>query len=225
MAVTISISVNPKTYLRDPKDTNLGKKIIKHSIQSLSQTDYSCFNFKQLAKRMESTEASVYRYFENKQMLLVYLSSWYWDYLDYLIMINSRNIHDPKEKLRIAINTIVNAPAADSPVDYIDQKGLHRVIVEHFYKVIFNKALCSGESDSLFADYKKLNNNLSAIIRACNPDFRYPCALSSNIIKMAMDHNYYSEKLCSLTEITNCMETKRNQLEEMINYFAEKLLS
>ncbi len=225
MAINISITVDPSTYLRDPKETNLGKKIIKAGTDLLAETGFQCFNFKQLAKYIQSTEASVYRYFENKHMLLVYLSSWYWDYLDYMIMINTRNITDPWKRLNIAISTIVNGAAADSPVDFIDQKKLHRVVIEHFHKVVFNKTFSSDQKESLFSNYKNLNSNLSEMIRSCNADFKYPNALASNIIKMALDHNYYAEQMCSMTEITNCMQTKRTQLEEMINYFTKKLLS
>jgi len=156
VAINISISVNSKTFLRDPKETQLGKKIIKCGIDRLAETGFQCFNFKQLAKDMVSTEASVYRYFENKHMLLVYLSSWYWDYLDYLIMINTRNISDPHEKLKIAISTIVNGSRAKSPVDYIDQNKLHQVIVQHF----FNENPGIKTKNSVFGNLDKFHWDL-----------------------------------------------------------------
>jgi hypothetical protein len=69
MGKRLSISVNPNTYLRNPEETELGRKIIKHGIELMSETGYQCFNFKSLAQHMNSTEASMYRYFENKYML------------------------------------------------------------------------------------------------------------------------------------------------------------
>jgi len=123
-------------------------------------------------------------------------------------------VFDSKDE-KVAIATILT----------MVQKKLHQVIVEHFFKAIFNKNICSSDKDAFFANYKNLSNNLSEIVKACNPDFKYPVALSTNIIKMAMDHNYFAEKLCSLTEITNCIKTKRVQLEDMINYFVGKLLA
>jgi len=225
MAINISISVHPNTYLRDPKETTLGKKIIKHSIDILSETGYHCFNFKQLAKQMSSTEASVYRYFENKHMLLVYLCSWYWDYLNYLIEIDTRNVSNPEQKLRIAIRTIVNGSSAQSPTDFIDQSKLHIVIVEHFFKAMFNKTTSVAAKENLFANYRNLNSNLTSIVKEFNPEFKYPCAMASTIIKMSIDHSYYADQICSLTEITNCIKTKKDQIEEMINYFVQKLLA
>ena len=96
MAIGISISLSSKLYVRDPQETTLGKKIIKESIVLIDQIGFEAFTFKKLAKKMESTEASMYRYFENKHMLLLYLVSWYWEWVGFLIDVNIKNIVDPK---------------------------------------------------------------------------------------------------------------------------------
>ena len=75
MAIGIKISLNDRLYLRDPQETSLGKKIIQHSILLIDKVGFEAFNFKKLAQYMGSTEASVYRYFENKHLLLIYLVS------------------------------------------------------------------------------------------------------------------------------------------------------
>ena len=80
MAIRIQMQLNEKLYLRDPQDTKLGRKIIRHSILLIDEIGFEQFNFKKLAERIESTEASVYRYFENKHLLLVYLLCWYWEW-------------------------------------------------------------------------------------------------------------------------------------------------
>ena len=35
------------------------------------------FTFRKLAQKINTTEASVYRYFENKHRLLIYILAWY----------------------------------------------------------------------------------------------------------------------------------------------------
>lgn len=225
MSRTITISVSAATYLRNPLDTDLGRNIISHGIDIMSETGFQCFNFKQLACSMKSTEASVYRYFENKHMLLVYLTSWYWEYLDYLIMINTRNIDDPKKRLRIAIKTIVAGANDETQVEYVDIKKLHKIVVEQSSKVTHSKKVLNCNKPGLFSNFERLNDNLSQMILSCDKDFKYPFALATNMIKMAIDHTYYAEHLCSVTEITNCMVTKKTQLEEMIIYFVERLLN
>jgi len=224
MARSITISVSSDTYLRNPLDTELGRNIISHGIDLMSETGFQCFNFKQLASSMKSTEASVYRYFENKHMLLVYLTSWYWEYLDYLIMLNTRNVDDSKKRLRIAIKTIVDGANDDKQVDYINIKRLHKIIVEQSSKVTHSKKLLNCNKPNLFVNFEHLNDNLSKMILSCDPEFKYPSALATNLLKMAIDHTYYAEHLCTVTEITNCMDTKKNQLEEMLLYFVNKLL-
>ena len=85
MAIGIKISLNNALYLRDPQATDLGQKIIQHSILLIDEVGFEAFNFKRLAISMGSTEASVYRYFENKHFLLLYLVSWYWEWVRYSI--------------------------------------------------------------------------------------------------------------------------------------------
>ena len=81
----IKLSLNHRSYLREPEATELGRKIITESITLIDALGFEQFTFKKLAAEIGSTEASVYRYFENKHKLLVYLVSWYWAWLDYRV--------------------------------------------------------------------------------------------------------------------------------------------
>jgi len=119
-------------------------------------------------------------------MLLVYSCSWYYDYLNYLIEIDTRNVSNPEEKLRIAIRTIINGSSAQSPSDFIDQSKLHIVIVEHFFKAMFNKTTSVAAKENLFAHYRNLNFNLTSIVKEFNPEFKYLYAMASTIIKMSI---------------------------------------
>jgi len=86
------MQLNDNLYLRDPQNINLGKRIIQYSIILIDEIGFEAFNFKKLAKRIKSTEASVYRYFENKHKLLVYLLCWYWEWMKFRIDFNTMNI-------------------------------------------------------------------------------------------------------------------------------------
>ena len=101
MALAIRFELNNNLFLRDPQDTDLGRKIIQYSILLIDELGLESFNFKKLAQKINSTEASIYRYFDNKHTLLVYLTSWYWEWVHYLIEINLMNISDPKQRLKI----------------------------------------------------------------------------------------------------------------------------
>ena len=86
MEYQLSFSVNKNIYLRDPEGTELGKEIVKHSIELIYKLGFEQFTFKKLALEIGSTEATVYRYFENKHRLLLYILNWYWCYMEYLPM-------------------------------------------------------------------------------------------------------------------------------------------
>ena len=62
MDFKLSFKVNEAVYLRDPEASELGKLIIKHSIDLIYNLGFESFTFKKLAVEMGTTEASVYRY-------------------------------------------------------------------------------------------------------------------------------------------------------------------
>ena len=65
MKLHVQIKMNEELYLRNPEGSELGKKIIQYSIQMIHKNGFEAFTFKKLAEEINSTEASVYRYFEN----------------------------------------------------------------------------------------------------------------------------------------------------------------
>ena len=75
---SIKIGINNKIYLKDPESSNLGKKILEYSILMIDEMGFEGFTFKKLGARIGSNESSIYRYFESKHKLLLYLTSWYW---------------------------------------------------------------------------------------------------------------------------------------------------
>lgn len=102
----IKMQVNEKIYVKDPETSALGKKIIEQSILLIDDIGFDNFTFKKLGEKIGSNESSIYRYFENKHKLLVYLSSWYWSWMEYKLVFTTTNIPDKKEKLDKAITIL-----------------------------------------------------------------------------------------------------------------------
>ena len=223
MAVGIRISLNEGLYQRDPQETLLGQKIIKHSILLIDEIGFEAFNFKKLAIEMQSTEASVYRYFENKHMLLLYLVSWYWEWVCYLIDINTMNIEDPKRRLKIIIDTFVSASKEDPAIDYVNENILHRIIIAEGIKVYHTKSVDEENREGFFANYKKLSEKVAKVIGELNPAFPYPHALASNLFEMANNQIYFAEHLPRLTDV-QVKSGNYGEVEEMLYYFAFALL-
>lgn len=224
MAIGISIKLNEGLYLRDPQETNLGKNIIKHSILLIDELGFESFNFKKLAVKMNSTEASVYRYFENKHLLLLYLVSWYWEWVSYLVDINTLNIEDPKRKLHNIIETLVYASKDNPSIEYVNESILHRLIIAEGTKAYHVKSVDEENREGFFLNYKKLAEKISTVILEINPNFPYPRALASNLFEMANNHIYFAQHLPRLTDV-KVEDENFDEVERMLEYFAYQLLN
>ena len=222
--VGLRIQLDEGLYLRDPQDTLLGKSIISHSIQLLDEIGFESFTFKKLAAKMDSNEPSLYRYFKNKHMLLLYLFSWYWSWLSYLIDIKTMNVRDPNERLKIMIKTIVDAPKEKSSIEYIDHKVLHDLVVDEGSKVYHTKAVDEENKKGFFLNYNELSTKIADTISEINPDFPYPHTLASNIFEMVNNHIYFAQHLPKLTDV-HVDGDNFDEVEEMIEYFVFKIIS
>jgi len=223
MAIGISISLSNKLYLRDPQETTLGKKIIKESIVLIDQIGFEAFTFKKLAAKMGSTEASVYRYFENKHMLLLYLVSWYWEWVGFLIDVNIKNIIDPKEQLKVIIHTLIFASQENPSIEYVNESILHKIIISEASKAYHIKSVDEENKEGLFKNYKDLTAKVSNVISAINPAFPYARALASSLFEMANNHIYFAQHLPRLTDIT-VEGNDFSEVEKMLEFYAFKLI-
>ena len=223
MSIGIKISLNDKLYLRDPQETTLGKKIIQQSILLIDEIGFEAFNFKKLAVAMSSTEASVYRYFENKHYLLIYLVSWYWEWVSYLIDIHVMNIDDPKRRLKIIIETLVYASKDNPSIEYVNESVLHRLIIAEGTKAYHTKEVDKENTDGFFINYKKLSDKVATVISEVNPKFPYPHTLASSLFEMANNHIYFAQHLPRLTDV-KVKGDNFEEVEQMLEYFAFTLL-
>jgi len=224
MAVNISISLNPGLYLKDPQQSELGKRIIKHGILMIDELGFEIFNFKKLAEEMKSTEASIYRYFENKHLLLIYLVSWYWEWLNYMIQIKTFNIEDPKKKLEIILHTFVSISEENPTIDYVNESALHKVVIAEGTKVYHTKGVDEENNKGFFLNYKEIVTSVADVILEIKPDFPYPQALASNLYEMTNNHFYFADHLPRLTDISN-KKGQNEEVEKMLLFFISKMLA
>lgn len=224
MSVGIKISLNSGLYLKEPQDSKLGQKIIKHSILLIDNIGFESFNFKKLAVEIGSTEASIYRYFENKHLLLIYLVSWYWEWVGYLIKIGTMNVENPQKKLDIIIKTIVSASLENPSIDYVNESVLHNVVINEGSKAYHTKEVDKENSKGFFLNYKKLVRMVADVVLEINPKLPYPMAFACNLFEMANNHIYFTSHLPTLTDIKDS-DKKYEEVEKMLTFFAQKILS
>lgn len=198
---TIQMHLSEALYVRDPEQTDLGRRIVDHSIRLIDELGFERFTFKKLADALGSTEASMYRYFENKHRLLVYLVSWYWSWIHYRISFDTNNIADPREKLRRVIAVLADSTTYDPTFSHIDEVALHRIVVVEADKAYHTKSVDEHNKAGLFAGYKALCLTIANCIAEVNPAFPYPRALASTAIEASHQQIFFAEHLQSMTEL------------------------
>ena len=218
MDIQLHIKMNEKLFLRNPEQSELGKKIILHSIQLIHANGFEAFTFKKLAEAIGTTEAGIYRYFENKHRLLIYITAWYWSWLEYRVAVHTGNIADPVVKLKRVIKLLATAVEDDVSTSHVDESILHQIIITESSKAYLTKKVSEDNKDHLFKPYKDLCAKIGGIILECNPDYKYPKSLSSTIIEMAHFQNFFMNNLPSLTDFGN------NKDEAEIVRFLEDLV-
>ena len=216
MKLALQFNMNPSLYLRDPEGTDLGKNIIKHSIQLIHDTGFEAFTFKKLAESIGTTEAGVYRYFENKHKLLVYIISWYWRWLDFQIGYQTKNLTNPVSKLKKVITILATTVEDDLMTGHVDESILHQILISEGSKAFLTKQVNQDNKQEYFKPYKDLCNTVGEIILECNPKYKYPHSLSSTIIEMAHLQNFFMNHLPSLTDFS-----KSKNESEIINYLED----
>lgn len=217
MELQLQIKMNKKLFLRDPEQTELGKKIIQHSIEVINKSGFEAFTFKKLAEDINSTEAGIYRYFENKHKLLMYITAWYWSWLEYRIMIHTLNVKDPVVKLKKVIQLLAATVEDDINTSHINENNLHQIIIAEGSKAYLTKHVSADNKDQFFKPYKDLCAKVGEIILECNPAYKYPKSLSSTIIEIAHFQNFFMHNLPALTDFGKEDDTKViAYLEELV---------
>lgn len=201
MSISIQIVLSEKLYVRNPEKTDLGRRIVDSGIKLIDELGFEKFTFKKLATAIGSTEASVYRYFENKHHLLVYIVSWYWSWLEYLIDYQTHNIEDPMRCLKIAVRVLANASTYDPNFSHIDENALHRIVVSESSKAFLTKDVDGENEKGMFQGYKSLNAKLANVITGVNPDYAYPNALAATAIEASWNQVFFALHIPSLTEL------------------------
>ncbi|WP_291132758.1 TetR/AcrR family transcriptional regulator [Flavobacterium sp. UBA7682] len=199
----IKIQVNEKIYVKDPETSTLGKKIIQESIVLIDEIGFEVFTFKKLGERINSNESSIYRYFESKHKLLVYLSSWYWGWMEYRLVFSTSNIVDPMEKLKRAITMVTEKIEDDSSTLHINESILNKIIIAEFTKTFLTKEVDEENREGFFLVYKRVINRIIEIIQEVNPEYGYAKSLASSIVEGSLHQHFLKDHLKT---ITNCNE-------------------
>jgi len=205
----LKIDINDKIFLKDPQSSDLGKRIIQHSINLIDEIGFDSFTFKKLGKIIGSNESSIYRYFESKHKLLLYLASWYWSWLEYQLVFAITNIDNPQHKLDNALNVLTRKIVADSTFEHIDEVILSRVVINEYSKSYLTKEVDEENKEGYFSIYKRLVNRLKQLITEYNEHYQFPHSLASTVIEGTLHQNFLKDHFKSITDCDDQAHTAK----------------
>ncbi|HBS12082.1 MAG TPA: TetR family transcriptional regulator [Flavobacteriaceae bacterium] len=213
----IQIEVNPNLYLKNPESSDLGRNIVSNSIEMINELGFEAFTFKKLGKKIESPESSIYRYFENKHTLLIYLVSWYWSWVEYRLVFATANISSSIEKLNNAIEILTQPMLVDQSISHIDEVLLSKIIITESVKAYHTKDVDDENKKGYFKTYKQVVQRVSDIVLEVDKEFKYPHMLISTVIEGAHQQKYFAEHLPELTDVKKGKDTISEFYTKMVS--------
>lgn len=208
----IKISVPDKIYIKDPETSDLGKRIVENGILLIDDIGFESFTFKKLGTKIGSNESSIYRYFESKHKFLLYLTSWYWAWLEYQLVLATYSIANAEEKLEKAITIVTQTVKEDSNFSHINEIILHRIIVNESSKSFLTKEVDEENKQGYFEIYKRLIVRVEEMISKVKPEYPYALSLASSILEGGIHQHFLNEHF---TKITN-YDSKRTPTDFFI---------
>jgi AcrR family transcriptional regulator len=196
--------------------------MVKKAIDLIYELGFEQFTFKKLAAEISSTEATIYRYFENKHRLLLYILNWYWCYMEFLVNFKLENISDKTEQLKIVVHLLTHEPSvSDNEFDY-NKKYLNQIVIAESSKVYLVKEVAEINKNEVFKPYKDLCARIAEVITAYNPTYAFPRSLSTTLIETSHHQQFFSNNLPKLTDVAT--QTKTEFTSRFIEDFLFKIL-
>ena len=210
------ISIEESIYNKDPESSELGKRIITQSIELIDEIGYEAFTFKKLGMRIGSNESSIYRYFENKHKLLSYLTCWYWSWIEYQVVIETYSLEYALDKLKKAIEIISKKVVEDSNYSHINEKKLHRIIINENSKSFLTKEVDKENKQGYFNVYKNLVLRIKDMIQEVDLSYKYPTSLASTLIESSLHQHFLNKHFKAITDY--------NQEESPVHFLTDLTL-
>lgn len=202
MEFQVKFDINEKIFLRNPESSEVGKAMVKKAIDLIYELGFEQFTFKKLAVEINSTEATIYRYFENKHRLLLYILNWYWCYMEFLVTFKLENVNDQKEQLKIIVHLLTHEFAESTNQFDYNKRYLNQIVISESSKVYLVKDVAEINKNEVFKPYKDLCAKIAEVITAYNPRYRFPRSLSTTLIETSHHQQFFSVNLPKLTDVS-----------------------
>lgn len=196
----LRVSVNENLYLKDPESSDLGKKIIRNGIILIDEIGFENFTFRKLGGVIKSNESSIYRYFENKHNFLVYITSWFWGWKEFQLLLATNSIKDAKNKLDKAIEVLALPVKEDIRFKHIDEVALNNIIINESSKSYLTKKVDEDNDQGYFMAFKRLAERVSEMIKDVDSGYKFPYSLATTIINGSLNQHFVSKHFPTITD-------------------------
>ena len=200
MNASLRIELNEHLYSKNPGDSEIGRRLLLEAVRLVDEIGFEQFTFKKLATRMGSSDATLYRYFDNKHQLLNYLVSWYWAWMRFQIEYVVAKSSDPKEKMQLVLGVLAGEDRTTPALAELDDTALARIVIREGSKSYLTHAVDEDNKAGFFQEYKELARRIAVVLQEINPSYPYPLTLVSTILETARKQMFFAEHLPSLTE-------------------------
>ncbi len=203
----IKLELPESTYSKDPQTSDLGQRILSKSIELIDEKGFEDFTFKKLGALIQSNESSIYRYFKNKHQLLVYLSCWYWAWLEYRLVFETHNLPTPMKAMEKAMEVLTVPMAYEGAI--FDTHRLHRIMINENGKAYLTKEVDDENKKGYFLTYKNLITRLGNLIASVQPKYKYSHNLASMLLESMLHQTFLLEHFPSITDANNEEDVRR----------------
>ncbi|MEP1087840.1 TetR/AcrR family transcriptional regulator [Algoriphagus sp.] len=211
----MKMEVHDNLYLKEPFSSDLGSSIVQESAMLIRDLGMEHFTFKKLAVNIGVTEAAIYRYFENKNMLLLYLTAWYWAWMEVNYVYATANLESSKARLSIAMKLLVNGPLFTKNV-HVAPTDLRSIVVNESLKGYLTKTVDAQHQSGFFEQLYSFGVRISELIFEINPEYPYPKTLAYTVMESSLLHAFNSQHLPDMTEQSLDSENRLVFFEDLI---------
>lgn len=220
MNLHFQVHIPSRMAQHDPSHSRTGLKILNTAIQMIADEGYEVFHLSKLAEKADTVESTVYRYFENKHKLLLYISGWYWAYLDFSIDYETRETGDSQQILQKAIELMAGKNLPKNTDLIGDPLLIHRIIIMEFSKIYTTQMAHEDNKEGYFVYFKTFVNKIGNILADSMPNYKFTRSFAFLLVSGIYQQAHVAEKLPALSDYE-----QKEPMDEFLSRFVKNLVS
>lgn len=131
----------------------------------------------------------------------MYLTSWYWSWIEYKIVFATINVQSAETKLIECIKILTQPIKEDITFSHINEVLLDEITRTESVRTYHVNDVDTCEKKGFYDGYKNVVRRVSDLITEMNSTYSCPHMLASTMIEGAHQQKFFSEHIPSLTDV------------------------